>query len=107
MTANCRFRFSEEEGWECPSKGLRVKWCRNDSAAMRLVEMTPSAKHPEWCELGHCGCVVEGVLDIEFENGTLRFEAGDAIVIPPGVSHRHRPKAASNRVRFVLVDLAV
>ena len=107
MTANYRVRFSEKEGWELQAQGVRVKRCKNESAEMRLVEMTPAASHPQWCEIGHCGCVVEGALDVEFESGTVRFEVGEAIVIPPGARHRHRPRAASKRVRFVLVDLAL
>jgi quercetin dioxygenase-like cupin family protein len=99
-----RVSFDDADGWESPSEGVRIKHAVHGSAKLRLVEMTASATHPEWCEVGHCGCVIEGVLEVELTNRIVRFEAGDGIVIPPGFAHRHRPRAASERVRLTLVD---
>ena len=100
-------RFDDAEGWESPSYGVRIKRVSNGSATLRLIELTPAAAHPEWCETGHSGCVVEGELEIEFKGGGVRFRAGDGIVIPAGAQHRHRPRAISERVRLALVDLPV
>ena len=100
-----RASFDDAKGWEHLSKGIRVKRVSNGAACLRLIEMHSTAEHPEWCETGHSGSVVEGVLEIEFDDGVVRFEAGDAIVIPPGREHRHRPRAVSARVRLALVDL--
>jgi quercetin dioxygenase-like cupin family protein len=100
-----RARFDDPEGWESTGEGVRVKRVRNGPAELRLVEMLSSAKHPEWCEVGHSGCVLEGVLEIEFDAEMMRFEPGDGIVIPPGREHRHRPRVVSGRVRLALADL--
>ena len=99
------FSFDDPDGWENPAVGLRVKRVVVGSLEARLVEMQVSAKHPEWCEVGHGGCVVEGVLEVEFNDRVARYGAGDEIAIPPGVAHRHRPRAVSCRVRMMLVDL--
>jgi quercetin dioxygenase-like cupin family protein len=104
MTARYQLRFEEPEGWESPSKGVRQKRSKVGPAELRLLALEDSAEHPHWCEVGHAGCVVEGVLEIEFERETVRFEAGDGILIPPGAAHRHRPRAISKRVRLALVD---
>ena len=66
--------------------------------------MLQSATHPEWCCVGHAGCVIEGTLEVEFDAGAVRFEAGEGIAIPPGEAYRHRPRAISSRVRLALVD---
>ena len=99
-----RARFDDVEGWESPSHGVRVKRLSNGPASLRLIEMLSTAEHPEWCETGHSGSVIEGEIEIEFDGGVVRFEAGDGIVIPPGREHRHRPRAISTRVRLALVD---
>ena len=52
----------------------------------------------------HAGAVIEGFLEIEFRGEVVRYQAGDAILIPPGPEQRHRPKAVSGRVRLALVD---
>ena len=100
-----RVAFDDPDGWESPSQGVRVKLVTHGATSLRLVEMLDTAKHPEWCEVGHSGCVVDGVLEIEFQNGVVRFEAGDGIAIPPGRKQRHRPRAVSERVRLALVDV--
>ncbi|MEZ5362711.1 MAG: cupin domain-containing protein [Bryobacterales bacterium] len=86
--------------------GVRVKRLSEDGVHLRLVEMLSTAEHPEWCEVGHAGCVVEGELEIEFEDRVVRYKAGDAILIPPGSAEPHRPKALTDPVRLVLVDYA-
>ncbi len=98
-----RARF-EDDGWESPAPGMRFLRRSNGPVELRLVEVLQSATHPEWCEIGHGGCVIEGVLEVELENEALRFEAGDAILLPPGKEHRHRPRAVTPRVRLALVD---
>ena len=99
-------RVEGTESWLSPRPGVRVQVVEEDGARLRLVEMLDSAEHPEWCEVGHAGAVIEGALEVEFEDGTVRFEAGDGIVIPPGPAHKHRPRAVSSRVRLALTDLA-
>ena len=104
MSSTYQLRFEDPSGWESPSDGVRQKRSKAGPAELRLVEIEDSAEHPSWCEVGHAGCIVEGVLEIEFDGETVRFAAGDGILISPGVAHRHRPRAVSKRVRLALVD---
>ena len=104
MSTKYQLRFDDPAGWESPAPGMRQKRSKVGPAELRLLEMDASAEHPDWCEVGHAGCVVEGVLEIEFSGETVRFEAGDGILIPPGHTDRHRPRAVSKRVRLALTD---
>jgi quercetin dioxygenase-like cupin family protein len=104
MHSPYRASFDEPDGWEAPGEGVRGKRVTNGPASLRLIEMLSTASHPDWCEMGHSGCVVEGELEIEFANHVVRYQTGDGIVIPPGPQHRHRPHALSERVRLALVD---
>lgn len=98
-----RPQFDDEKGWS-EGRGTRSKIFSDGAASLRLVELTPEAEHPGWCETGHAGWVVEGSLEIEFGDGVMHYEAGDGIVIAPGAARRHRPRARTERVRLALVD---
>ena len=99
-----RLRFDDPEGWESTAPGVRFKRRANGAAGLRLVEMLSSASHSDWCTVGHSGCVLEGTLEMEFDNEFVRFEPGDGMVIPLGEAHRHRPRAITDRVRVAVVD---
>jgi quercetin dioxygenase-like cupin family protein len=53
---------------------------------------------------GHVGYVIEGDMEIEFDDRVEQYRAGDGLVIPAGTMDRHRPKALSERVRLVFVE---
>ena len=53
---------------------------------------------------GHVGYVLEGELEIAFEDRTERFASGTGFFIHPGEGERHRPKAISPRVVLLLVE---
>jgi quercetin dioxygenase-like cupin family protein len=99
-----RLRFDDLEGWESNAPGVRFRRRTNGAAGLRMIEMLSSASHPDWCIVGHSGCVLEGTLEIEFDHEVVRFQAGDGMVIPPGQAHRHRPRAITDRVRIAVVD---
>jgi quercetin dioxygenase-like cupin family protein len=48
--------------------------------------------------------MLEGEMEIEFDDRVVVFRAGDGIFIPPGEKHRHRPKAISETVRVIFVE---
>jgi len=75
--------------WESPAQGIRHKLHRVADRALRLVEYSREMA-PHWCSKGHVGHIVAGSLEIEFSTGTIRFEAGDLVFIPPGPEHAHR-----------------
>ena len=99
-----RLGFDEPDGWETLATGVRSKRVRRNQVELRLLELTKEAQHPHWCVVGHSGCVIDGVLEVEFDGGVVRYEAGDGLLIPPGEAHRHRPRALTVRVRLALTD---
>jgi quercetin dioxygenase-like cupin family protein len=98
---NYRASF-DEIPWQTPRAGARVKICETDGKQIRLLEFTPAFRHPEWCERGHQGVVLEGEMRIEFANGAdVIYRAGELLHIPAGEPDRHRPSALSETVRVL------
>ena len=91
--------------WESSAPGARSKTQALGAQQLRLVEFTRELDHPHWCETGHIGYVLEGELELEFEGGALSFRTGDGLSIPPGPADRHRPRAISELVRLVFVEV--
>ena len=59
---------------------------------------------PHWCEKGHIGYVLEGQLEITFENERLVYNPGDGIFIPSGKEHKHSGRVLSEVVRVIFVE---
>jgi len=91
--------------WEPAFAGTaRLKRVLRGGKVFRLVEMTSASEHPEWCEVGHTGMIVEGELEIDFDGDKTVFRAGDALLIPAGADDRHRPRALSARAVMFLIE---
>jgi quercetin dioxygenase-like cupin family protein len=94
--------FSSLE-WESPMEGVRQKVLMDSGKRLRMVEYFP--KMPQhWCENGHFGYILEGLLEVEFERGTHIFKEGDGVFIPDGAVHKHRAKVLSDVVRVIFVE---
>jgi len=52
--------------WQAELPGVRFKVHNANGKQIRLVELTAEFVEPEWCEIGHIGLVLEGVLEIDF-----------------------------------------
>jgi hypothetical protein len=91
--------------WESPVAGVRHKTAVAGDTKLRLVEYTAQMA-PHWCTVGHAGQILEGRFEIEFDDGTQVFEAGDGVLIPSGARHRHRARALSDVVRAIFVEKA-
>ena len=89
--------------WETPMKGLRHKVMKHGDRQLRLVEYTKNLE-PHWCEKGHVGFVLEGQLEITFENERVVYNAGDGVFIPSGKEHKHMGKVLSDLVRVMFVE---
>lgn len=89
--------------WEAAMEGVRHKVVSCSGRRLRLVEYS-RAMPPHWCARGHCGYVLEGRIEIEFEDGTRVFGEGEGVFIPDGEEHRHRARALSDVVRVVFVE---
>ncbi len=51
-----------------------------------------------WCEKRHYGYLIEGQIEIEYENEKVVYESGYGIFIPDGSDHKHRGKALTEKV---------
>jgi mannose-6-phosphate isomerase-like protein (cupin superfamily) len=89
--------------WESPMEGVRQKAFTDGHRRLRLVEYS-RAMPAHWCERGHYGYVLEGVLQVEFESVTHVLSEGDGVFIPDGAAHRHRAQVLSDVVRVVFVE---
>jgi len=90
--------------WDTGPTGIRSKTVLRDRRQIRLVELEGDNPEHDWCVTGHVGYVLEGELEIAFENRTERFATGDGFLIRSGENQRHRPQAVSRRVVLLLVE---
>ena len=97
-----RYDFEATE-WTVPMAGVRHKVFPLQGRRLRLVEYSAEFE-PHWCERGHVGQILEGRFQIEFDEGTEIFNAGDGIAIPDGPEHRHRATVLSGIVRALFVE---
>lgn len=89
--------------WELPMEGIRHKIFSRGNRKLRLVEY--DKKMPlHWCERGHIGYVLEGEMEIKFNEQTYLYRKGDGIFIENGAEHRHMGKAVTDTVTIVFVE---
>ena len=100
---DCAARFSLMD-WESPAPKVRRKLHRVGNRQLRIVEFEKGLEHPEWCETGHVGYILEGRMALEFDGGTLEIGPGDGFNIPDGRARRHRPVPLTERVVLVLSE---
>jgi len=73
-------------------EGVEIKWCRNDLHAYK------SHVHNE-LSLGY---IIEGTTDLTLNDGTIFYETGDGVIIPPLMTHRCAPKDINHWVYVML-----
>lgn len=105
MNQNYRVNFDGLE-WITPGDDIRYKCYESGGQKVRLVEFGKKMVHSNWCIKGHLGYVIEGQLELTFFDKTEVYQAGDAIFIPNGEAHKHRPKVLSDKVIFFSVETA-
>jgi len=91
--------------WETLIPGLRHKVIKQDGKLLRLIEYTPEME-PHLCEKGHWGYILEGRMEINFENETHIYNAGDGVFIPSGGQHKHSARILTDIVKAVFVEEA-
>jgi ethanolamine utilization protein EutQ (cupin superfamily) len=89
--------------WVSPMKGVRHKLVKEGPRLLRLAEYSKELE-PHWCERGHIGWILEGQLEVRFNDDVLVFNPGDGVFIPAGREHRHMGRALSDVVRVVFVE---
>jgi quercetin dioxygenase-like cupin family protein len=102
MAVQYKAEFDKLE-WESPIKGVRHKYMDQNNLRIRIVEY--SKEMPlHWCEKGHYGYLIEGQLEIEYENEKIVYRSGDGIFIPDGFDHKHRGKALTEKVLVFFME---
>jgi quercetin dioxygenase-like cupin family protein len=99
---NYKINF-ESVPWALPMEGVRHKVAKQGGRQLRFVEYT-QAMHAHWCEKGHIGYVLEGQMEIRFDNEVIVYNPGDGIFIPSGKEHKHMGRVLSDFVRVVFVE---
>ena len=89
--------------WESPSEGSRQKNHKIGGQQLRVVEYSKNLL-PHWCEKGHIGYVLEGKMEIKFENDVQRYSPGDGIFIPAGPEHKHMARVLTDKVTVIFVE---
>ena len=90
--------------WEEQGAGVRSKAFVRDGRKLRLVEFTSDFRERDWCTKAHAGYVLEGEMEIAFDDGVEKFAHGDGIFIAGGRSERHKLKVTGERARLVLLE---
>jgi len=100
----------EELPWAEDAPGIRAREVDVRGARWATVEYEAGAAREDWCEEGHCGFVISGEIEYEFDDGSepLRAAEGEAFFLPPGPlgggAHRGRnPSEAPTRL-FLIDD---
>jgi ethanolamine utilization protein EutQ (cupin superfamily) len=89
--------------WQSPMVGVKHKiLCRN-SRCLRLVEYSDTMP-PHWCERGHIGYLLEGEMEIQYENSKHLYRQGDGIFIPSGSEHKHRALILTPVAKVIFVE---
>lgn len=103
MNNSYRIKFNEIP-WEITPSGARFKVHKEGTRQLRLLEFGRDLNHPDWCVTGYIGYLLEGELEIEFDDETITYKAGDGIWISAGENHRHRPQTVSKKVLIVFFE---
>jgi quercetin dioxygenase-like cupin family protein len=53
-----------------------------------LIAFQPGFRDPNVCVRGHSGYVLAGALQMDYEDGSEEYAAGEAFHIDPGTAHR-------------------
>ena len=100
-----RIEFAQLD-WTSTAPGSRVKELVRGDCRVRLVEMDEQFEEADWCRNGHVGWVIDGELEIEFDDRTLALKAGDGLIIPPGESSKHKARVPQGKATLFLVEQA-
>ena len=103
MNLKYKIKFDELE-WVTPGDDIRYKCYQHDGYQLRLIEFGKNMVHADWCVKGHFGYIVEGKLELIFSDHSIVYQPGDAMFIPDGKEHKHRPQVLTDKVIFFSVE---
>jgi quercetin dioxygenase-like cupin family protein len=99
---NYKIDFAELK-WNFPIQWVRQKCLTHNGQKLRVVEYLQDME-PHWCNKGHAGYLLDGKMEIEFENEKIVFNKGDGIFIPDGDEHKHKAKILSDKCVVFFVE---
>jgi len=94
----------DELPWETSPAGVRFKAYEDAERRLRLLEFGRDLDHPGWCTTGHVGYLLEGEMEVEFDDRVVTFRAGDVLVFPAREADGHRPRALTDHVRMIFLE---
>lgn len=101
--------FGEIE-WADDAPGIHAREAEVEGSRWAIVEYGEGIGREEWCEDGHCGFVLKGEIQYEFDDGRtpLRASEGEAFFLPSAPlgegAHRGRNSAAGPTRLFLIDD---
>jgi quercetin dioxygenase-like cupin family protein len=102
MTIQYKADF-DQLAWESPMAGVRHKQIDQNQVRLRLVEYAREMP-AHWCEKGHYGYLLEGQMEIAYENAKITYKPGDGIFIPDGPEHKHQGRVLSDKALVFFVE---
>ena len=90
--------------WIPMAPGARHKVVERGGKRVRLIEFTDAFVEEGWCPKGHSGVLLEGLLEIEFDNRVERYRAGEGIMTAGGGAEKHKARALSPVARLLVVE---
>ena len=90
--------------WQETMPGARFKIFSDGKKQMRLLELTSEFVEPHWCERGHVGFVLDGELEIDFDDQVIGYSPGSGIFIPPGTLTKHKARSITPSAQLFLVE---
>ena len=74
--------------WEKKEVNVKQKSIAFENKTIRLVLFEPFFSEVEWCFKAHIGIVLEGELQIEFDETSKIYKLNDGLLISKGTKHR-------------------
>lgn len=96
----------DDRAWSDADEHVREKRIEQGGRRVRLLELSDGYDHPGWCENPHVGFVLEGRLELEFDDERWSVAAGNGFEVGAGAESRHRPIAVETPVLLLLIEPA-
>ncbi len=90
--------------WQSTLPGARFKSFQAGTKQIRLLELSSEFVEPDWCENGHVGLVLEGTLEVNFNDHAIIYPQWSGIFISPGATCAHKAKSLTPFVQLFLVE---
>jgi mannose-6-phosphate isomerase-like protein (cupin superfamily) len=89
--------------WESPMEGVKCKTYTYGNKQIRLIEYSKEMQ-AHFCEKGHYGLILDGEIEIEYDNKKIIYKNGNGVFIPDGLEHRHKGRVITETVRVIFIE---